>query len=340
MAVNIITRESLSGLVPIEEMDGIIQGAVAQSAVLSTFRRLPNMSSREATMNVLDMLPVAGWVNGDTGVKPTTKMAWDKKKITAEEIAVIVPIPENVLDDSNYDVWGQVRPRIQEAFGKVIDDAILFGVNKPASFRDDVVTTATKAGAVVTETADIYKDIMSEGGVIAKVEESGFMPTAAMSAVKMRAKLRGLRDDTGQPIFKTDMQGPTAYALDGIPMFFPMNGSFDTTKANMIVGDFSQAVYSIRQDMTYKVFGEGVVQDTDGAIAYNLMQQDMVALRVVMRIGWEIANPITSFQPDESKRSPFAVYVPAGSAVSAASYSGGSAAADIDSLNKNTKTTK
>ena len=36
----------------------------------------------------------------------------------------------------------------------------------------------------------------------------------------------------------------------------------------------------------------------------------MVALRVTMRIGWEIPNPINSLQPDESVRFPFAVILP------------------------------
>ena len=49
------------------------------------------------------------------------------------------------------------------------------------------------------------------------------------------------------------------------------------------------------------------VQNTDGSIAYNLMQQDMVALRAVMRLGWEIPNPINSVEEDKAKRCPFAV---------------------------------
>lgn len=75
----------------------------------------------------------------------------------------------------------------------------------------------------------------------------------------------------------------------------------------MISGDFGQLVYAIRQDITFKLFTEGVVQNTDGTIAYNLMQNDMVALRAVMRLGWEIPNPINSVQTDKSKRCPFAI---------------------------------
>lgn len=260
-------------------------------------------------MPVLDMLPLAYFVNGDTGQKKTTKMAWDKKFIVAEEIAVIVPIPEAVLDDSDYDIWGEVRPRIEEGFGKVIDGAVLFGVNKPDSWRNDLVSSATSAGSVVTlgSADNMYDKIMGEDGVIAKVEDSGYFVNGHMADISMRAKLRGLKDTTGQPIFKSDMQSATPYLLDGSPMNFPNNGSFDKSKALMISGDFSQLVYSIRQDITFKLFTEGVVQNTDGSIAYNLMQQDMVALRAVMRLGWEIPNPINSLKEDKATRFPFAV---------------------------------
>ena len=303
----IIDRTGAESLIPVEESKEIIQGVVTSSAVLSRGRKLANMSSKTYKMPVLDMLPIAYFVDGDNGAKKTTKQAWDKKIIIAEEIAVIVPIPESVLDDSNYDIWAEVRPRVTEAFGKVIDGAILFDVNKPTSWRDGVVTTATKAKSVVTATADLYQDILGEGGVISKVEESGFFVSGHMADISMRAKLRGLRDDVGQPIFKSDMQNGTNYSLDGSPMNFPNNGAWDKSKALMISGDFSQLVYSIRQDITFKLFTEGVVQNTDGTIAYNLMQNDMVALRAVMRLGWEIPNPINSVQSDKTKRCPFAI---------------------------------
>lgn len=313
MATNIVNRTDLSGLIPEPVTREIIQGVTEGSAVLQMGRRLPNMTSKTQTMNVLDMLPTAYFVNGDTGMKQTTKMKWDKKKIYAEEIAVIVPIPEAVLDDADYDIWGEVRPRLVEAFGKVIDGAILFGTNKPTSWRDSVLETCTKAGSVVAATPYIYDDLLAEGGVIAKVEESGYLVNGIMSAIQMRAKLRGLKDMNGNPIFKTDMQGATPYALDGSPMYFPRNGAFDTAKALMFAGDWSELVYSIRQDITFKIFDQGVVQDpSDNSIVYNLMQNDMVALRAVMRLGWEIPNPKTAYNDTLSKYCPFAVYAPAG----------------------------
>ena len=148
---------------------------------------------------------------------------------------------------------------------------------------------------------------MGEDGVIAKVENSGYFVNGHMADISMRAKLRGLKDTTGQPIFKSDMQNGTSYSLDGSAMNFPNNGAFDKSQALMISGDFSQLVYAVRQDITFKLFTEGVVQNPDGSIAYNLMQNDMVALRAVMRMGWEIPNPINSMQKDKKKRCPFSI---------------------------------
>lgn len=305
----IIDRTGAESLIPTQESNEIIQGVIAQSAVLSRGKKLANMTSKQHKVPVLDMLPIAYFVNGDTGQKKTTQMKWDKKYIVAEEIAVIVPIPEAVLDDSAYDIWAEVKPRVTEAFGKVIDGAVIFGTDKPSSWRDAIVTTATTAGTVVTlATGDnLYDKIMGEEGVIAKVENSGFFVNGHMADISMRAKLRGLKDTTGQPLFKSDLQSKTNYSLDGSPMNFPNNGAFDKSQALMISGDFDQLVYSIRQDITFKLFTEGVVQNTDGSIAYNLMQNDMVALRAVMRLGWEIPNPINQTQKDKTKRCPFAI---------------------------------
>lgn len=311
-----IDRSALSGLIPEPVTREIMQGAIAESAVLRMGRRLANMSSKTQTINVLDALPSAYFVNGEaTGdgagdaFKQTTKMAWDKKKLYAEEIAVIVPIPEAALDDADYDIWGEVKPRLTEAFGKVIDAAILFGTNKPSTWRTGVVPAAVAAGNGVPISSDIFSDIMGESGLIAKVELDGFNPNGVMSAIQMRGKLRGLKDTTGQPIFKSDMQGATRYGLDGMDMYFPMNGAFDPAQAQMIVGDWSQLVYAIRQDMTFKIFTEGVIQDpTTKAITYNLMQNDMVALRAVMRLGWEIANPVNAYNVGKADPFPFSVY--------------------------------
>ena len=306
-----IDRTGAEALIPEDRAAEIIQGTVQQSAALSLGRKLANMTAKQTKLPVLDALPIAYFVDGDSEQKKTASQAWDKKVLYAEEVAVIVPIPEAVLDDSEYDIWGEVKPRVQEAFGKVIDSAIFFGTGKPTNWRAGLVPSAVTAGASVALTSDLYSDIMGESGVIAKVEDSGYFVSGHVADISMRAKLRALKNTSGTPLFMSSMQGGTNYSLDGSAMQFPRNGAFDKTAALMVSGDFSQLVYSIRQDITFKIFTEGVVQNADGTIAYNLMQNDMVALRAVMRLGWEIPNPVNGLKKDKTARFPFAILKPA-----------------------------
>lgn len=301
MPVNITSRADAEAIIREQVISTIFQDAPKQSTFMSLARKLPNMTSNQTRMRVLDFLPTAYWVDGDTGMKQTTRQAWDNVFIEAAELAVIVPIPEAVLDDAEFDIFGEITPRVNEAIGQRVDSAIIFGVNRPRNWQNDIITLARQAGnnVAVGSSPDYYNLLLGEGGAISKVEEDGYMATGALAAMTMRAKLRGIRSTDGSLIFKSDMQGSTNYALDGAPMYFPQNGAYDSTIAQLIVGDFKQAVYSIRQDVTVKILDQGVIQDpVTKEIEYNLAQQDMVALRIVFRMGWALPNPATRMDED------------------------------------------
>ena len=309
----IVDRQAAEALIQEQLIDTIQQDTPKQSVFMQLARKLPNMTSKQTRVPVLDMLPMAYWVNGDNGFKQTSEQAWDNVFLTAEELAVIVPVPEAVIDDASFDIMGEIQPRVVEAIGQRVDSAIIFGVNRPAGWPADIITRARQAGNNVAPGSgtDYYNLIMGENGLIDRVEKSGRMVTGAVSAMGMRAKLRSIRTNSGQPIFKSDMQGSTQYALDGAPMYFPQNGSFDTSVAQLVVGDWSQAVYAIRQDITVKILDQGVIQNpATKEIQYNLAQQDMIALRVVFRMGWALPNPATRMDGDRVT-CPFAYLEPA-----------------------------
>lgn len=292
-----IDKTNVEALFETQVANEIFEGVVRESKALSMFRRLPNMTSDKTKLRVLDSLPIAYFVDESTnnGRKNLTKMAWDKKYINAAELAVIVPIKENVLNDTTIDIWAEVKPRIVEAFGKKIDNAIFNGTDKPADWRAGLIPSIVTAGAEVTEGDNLYSDI---NDVMTKVEESGYNVTGLLGGVGLKGKFRMLTDTTGQPIKGTE--------IDSLPKAFLDNGAWDKTKSVLVAGDFSQAVYAIRQDVTYKVLTEAVIQDpSTGDILYNLAQDDMVALRVVMRLGWEIPNPVNALN-ETTKRFPFA----------------------------------
>ncbi len=201
-----------------------------------------------------------------------------------------------VLDDAEFDIMGEVTPRVIEAIAQRVDSAVIFGNNRPAEWDSDIITRARQAGNNVSAASgkDWYDLIMSENGAFDKVEQLGYAVTGAIGAMGMKAKLRGLRTQDGLPIYTASMQGSTNHGLDGNPLHFLDNGAFDKAVAQLVVGDFSQAVYAIRQDVTIKILDQGVIQNPETKeIVYNLAQQDMIALRVVFRMGWALPNPAT-----------------------------------------------
>lgn len=310
-----ILRSNVSDRLPDSVAADVITAAANSSIALNVFRRVP-MPAGTLRLPVLSALPQAyfldpGASQGDTTRKKTTHVEWSKKSLVAEEIAVIVPIPESILDDAGFDVWGEVTPLLGEAVGVAIDAATIFGIDAPSSYGDGIVFEAGDAGNVrVFPTAT-----QAQGGVaedinqtFALVEASGFDVNMAASVRTFRAVLRGARDTTGQKLLDVT---PSGDSVMGVPVTYGAPGLWGsdiggTNDQYLIVGDRTKAILGIRRDMTFKLLDQAILQNTDGTIGYNLAQQDMVALRLVMRLGFAVANPVSYEKPDADGY-PFAV---------------------------------
>ena len=138
-----ILRENVP--IPVETVNEIIQDLPQQSVALTRMRKV-RMSSKTRKQPVLASLPVAYWVDGDTGLKQTTKATWDNVVMTAEELAALIPVPNAVIDDSDMPIWELVKPLLVEAIGNKVDHATLFGVDKPTTWPTALVPAAIAVG--------------------------------------------------------------------------------------------------------------------------------------------------------------------------------------------------
>lgn len=302
---NVITRSEAQALIPEVVSNEILTNLESESAALSMFRSIP-MSTNQTRMPVLAALPVAYFVNGDTGLKQTTEVNWSNKYLNVEEIACIVPIPEAVLDDVNFDAWGSIRPLIENAVGRTLDAAVFFGTNKPASWPNAIVTDAVTAGNTVTRGTNaaaaggIYGDLSDAFGT---VEADGYDVNGLIANTTWKGRLRQARATTGE-----SLDDEFAAEVKDLAKF-PMRGLWPTGSAvaEVILGDFTQGIIGKRQDITYKILDQAVIQDNNGAIMFNLAQQDMVALRVVARFAFQVANQMNYDQPTDASRYPWAL---------------------------------
>src|SRR5688572_21629024 len=243
-----ISRADALALIRNQDGSEIWQAVPEFSAALRTFRRV-NMGTKISTYPIIGALPNAAFVSGEDAddaesLKPTTSMAWTSRTMTAEEIAGIVVIPENVIDDasSDFDLWAEIRPRIAEAVGATLDAACFFGTNAPASWPDGIVPDAVAAGNSVAEGTsvpegsgaanDLAEDINAAVGL---VEQDGFNPTAVYSNLVLRQRVRGLRDMNNSPIYVTsfDRAGTNVESIYGLNVEYVNNGAWDGDEASL-----------------------------------------------------------------------------------------------------------
>lgn len=300
---SLTSRTDATPLMPEEVVNDFLGKATEQSAALTLFRRIP-VNRAQQRIPVLSALPVAYWVTGDTGQKQTTEMAWANKYLNIEELAVLLPIPDNVADDVEFNIWDEASPLIAEAIGRAFDSAIFFGTNAPASFPSDITTASAAAG-----NSNTIGDTAAQGGFfgdfddsLALLEADGFDLGGVVARTSVKSSFRAARSTLGERLDESRIT-PNLKEIDGVPILYSMRGLWPASGGAVLL-DPSQFVVGIRKDVSFEMFREGVVQDSTGAIVYNLMQQDMSAMRVTFRAGWQVGNVINYEQTTEANRYP------------------------------------
>jgi len=306
---NIVSRADASANIPEEVVRDMNQRAAGESAVLQMFRRVP-VGRAQVRFPILSALPVAYWVTGDTGLKQTTEINWANKYLNIEEMATIMPVPDAVVADMESNIWDESMPYLVEAFGRLLDATVFFGTSAPASFPTNISAAALAAGNTVTESATaaaggFFGDVDAALGLL---EADGFDASGLVAARTARGKFRSARNADGDRIDAGRLNGALS-EVDGLPVAYPMRGLFPAggvagTNVRLFLGDWTQFVIGVRQDVTMDIFREGVIQDNTGAIVFNLMQQDMTAIRLTFRVGWQVSNLINYDQPVEGSRYP------------------------------------
>lgn len=276
--------------IPTATVNEILAGAPAESVALTRMRKA-RMTTKSQTQPVLSTLPDAYWVNGDTGLKQTTHAEWGSVSMTAEELAVLVPVPNAVIDDSDMDIWGEIRPLLVEAIGKKVDQAVLFGVDKPASFPAAMVPQAIAVGNVVTrsETTDLGQDVAALGQRLAT---QGYSINGFASSPGLQWELIGLRATGGAPIYTPSLSAGAPSGLYGFPLQEVTNGAWNASAVTLLAADWSKFIVGIRQDITFDLFDQMIISDDAGKVVFNAAQQDSKVMRVVFRLGYQVANPL------------------------------------------------
>jgi HK97 family phage major capsid protein len=306
-----VTRDAALALLVQERAPEIIEAATEQSVALTTFRR-QTIGTNKTKFAFLDTLPKAQWLTNnadDMQVKPPVgSLSWSPYEIGVEEVAGTAVIAENVLDDTEYGLWNEVRARVSEAVGQLIDSTVFFGTSPygdpvPATFPTGGIVGRTVAAGknVAYDGADFFNSL---NAAMAEVEDSGFDPSRGFGPRSIAPLLRNTRDHNGQFLYATDARsGQQVNTVWGVPLEFLNRRIWDKSLASLLLGDISTTRIVMRQDLTVKMLDQATIQ------GINLAEQDAIGMRVKMRLGWGILPNPERFAGDEADF-PYAIVDP------------------------------
>jgi HK97 family phage major capsid protein len=266
-------------LIPRTMASEMIADASRQSVALTLGRRL-TMPSGLLSIPVVSFLPLAGFVNPTYGGrKPATKIEWTAQQVKAEELACVLALPNAFIDDAGYPIWEQVRPQVANAIADALDVAILFGTGAPASFPAGGIAGlagVATTGATAREALD---------AAAAAVEATGGVPNGVAAGSQIGTALRQEAAAVAAPISLAP-----AGSVFGWPVVVVR--SWDSTHGDAVVGDWNLLLVGVREDITFDLSEEAILQDNTGAIIANAFQEDLTAMRCYIRVGVAIGQPL------------------------------------------------
>ena len=295
-------KDELEGFVPKEQAAEIIK-KVARGSSVMRLSKLENMTSETKKFPVMTSGAGAYWVGEGERIS-TSGVTWIFPEVKAKKLAVIIPVTKEKLEDTTIDVFTELQDSIAEAFYQAFDKAAIFGQNSP--FATSILGGIDSVGAEVTDNASVNLDL-SASDVMAKVEDAGYEVDGWAASIGLKNRLRKLRDSSGAPIY---VDGTDQTELYNQPIEFVRNGAWDKDKALAIAGEWKYSIVGVRDGISYEILKEATLQgtlDADGK-PLSLAEQDMVAIKATMRIGYLCVKPeafaalipASSVEPDTS----------------------------------------
>lgn len=277
-----ILSANLSGFIPAEVSNEIIAGITRGSAVMGLAKVVP-MSTPEKVVPVLSKGVGAYWV-GETEKIQADAAEWIYPKLVAKKLAVMVPISSEALNDSTIDVFAEHKDLIAEAFATAFDSAALFGTASPYGVGKSIIEKIVASGNEFTKGSVVGQEIGGDvADVMGLIEADGYDVNAFTGPIAFKNSLRKAKDDAGNAIFR-DITSDAPAEVYGQPLGYVRNGAWDSTKSKLIAGNFDFCLVGVLQGIEYKIATEATVGTT------NLFEQDMVALRATMRIGFLVVK--------------------------------------------------
>jgi HK97 family phage major capsid protein len=281
---NVLLQDAVNGEVPSEQGTLMLKDFMTQAAITKLAKYEP-MTKPEKKFTYLADGPGAYWIGEGERIQ-TAKATWLEATMKTKKLGVIIPVSKEFLRYTVSDFFAKMRPAIAEAFAIKFDQAALYGTGSPFGTGVSVFEKIQASGNTVelNSLGNLYDELNS---VMALVEDGDKDVDGFTTIRKFRKNLRGAKDGQGNPLFN-DANSGVASQLLGLPVGYVNSKSFDSTKAELLAGDWDYARYGILQNIEYKISEDATISTIQDELGndINLFERDMFALRATMHVGF------------------------------------------------------
>lgn len=279
---NVLISDFKTGSVPTEFASGIVQNTMNGSAVMK-LAKYESMSTLKKKFQFYGEGLGAYWVSEGEKIK-TSKPTLIDAEMEAKKLGVILVVSKEFLKWTMTNFFNEMKPQIAEAFAKKFDAATLWGTDSPYAVGQSIWADIQASGnSLALDDKDVHGSLNS---LMAFIEDEDGDIDGFVTKKGNKKLFRGATDLNGRPLFSEAANAPNN--LLGEAVSYVPKGAWDSTKAEIIAGDWDYARYGIVQDIEYAISTEGVIDTilNPDQTPVNLFTQDLIAIRATMHIGF------------------------------------------------------
>lgn len=292
-----INRTTNSMALPSDLAQEVIQKTQDESAVMRLATQIA-LPGRGVTIPVITGDPTAAWV-AETAAKPVSNGTPGTKLMTAYKIAVIETFSKEFVRDAKA-LYDALVARLPKALAGVFDSTVIGATNAPGNNFDTFANCT--AQSILNANNGTYVGLVAADADIAA--HGGIMNGIALSS-QARALLLSATDTTNRPLFLASANDGVVDKVLGVPTYFNKNlykagaSSGSVPAVVGVAGDWSQAMYGTVAGVEISFTDTATL--TSGNSTINLWQQNMVAVRAEIEVGFRadtsVFNKLTGAVP-------------------------------------------
>lgn len=223
----------------------------------------------------------------EAGVKPSKKLAYLPFELTFKKWAGILPLTDELLEDSAINLWADATQRFARAFARKADELVF--TDSASGIVNEEGVNDIEVYSINQLTAD-HLNLAMYG-----------VPTGSMANGKfyfhrtILGFLQRLKDSDGRYILATGPNGPVSGTLWNRPYelteVLPSYDATDSGDEFIVFGDLKYTVLGMRTQMKIDMSNSAVVGDPDGGSDLNSWTQDLTSMRAVKRMNAKVKFP-------------------------------------------------